>query len=151
MWPNPQETAALVTFTEEILKRKLDFLCSESCFKAINYFNESLIIDKDHSVSTQTQFSVKLRFLPPDTPMYVCVSGGKKCKLFRKFCVLNRWMVPYLPGFYVSLCWTIFPILQVSITCFSRLLTTQNVHKIQKTYWYSPWSTSKSHVTWRKN
>ena len=151
MWPNPQETAALVTFTEEILKSKLDFLCSESCFKAINYFNESLIIDKDHSVSTQTQFSVKLRFLPPDTPMYVCVSGGKKCKLFRKFCVLNRWMVPYLPGFYVSLCWTIFPILQVSITCFSRLLTTQNVHKIQKTYWYSPWSTSKSHVTCRKN
>ena len=27
MWPNPQETADLVTFTEEILKEKLDFLC----------------------------------------------------------------------------------------------------------------------------
>ena len=25
MWPNPQETAALVTFTEEILNGKLDF------------------------------------------------------------------------------------------------------------------------------
>ena len=27
MWPNPQETADLVTFTEEILNRKLHFLC----------------------------------------------------------------------------------------------------------------------------
>ena len=30
MWPNPQETADLVTFTEEILNGKLHFLCSFS-------------------------------------------------------------------------------------------------------------------------
>ena len=29
MWSNPQKTAYLVTFTEEILNGKLDFLCSE--------------------------------------------------------------------------------------------------------------------------
>ena len=28
MWPNPQETADLVTITEEILNRKLHYLCS---------------------------------------------------------------------------------------------------------------------------
>ena len=28
MWPNSQETADLVTFTEEILSGKLHFLCS---------------------------------------------------------------------------------------------------------------------------
>ena len=28
MWPNPQETPDLVTFNEEILNRKLHFLCS---------------------------------------------------------------------------------------------------------------------------
>ena len=28
MWPNPQETADLVTFTEGILNGKLHFLCS---------------------------------------------------------------------------------------------------------------------------
>ena len=28
MWPNPQETAHLVTYTEEILNGKLHFLCS---------------------------------------------------------------------------------------------------------------------------
>ena len=30
MWPNPQETADLVTFTEEILNAKMYFLCSVS-------------------------------------------------------------------------------------------------------------------------
>ena len=29
MWPSPQETADLVTFTEEIRNGKLHFLCSE--------------------------------------------------------------------------------------------------------------------------
>ena len=29
MWPDPQETSDLVTFTEEILNGKLHFLCSE--------------------------------------------------------------------------------------------------------------------------
>ena len=29
MWPNPQETADLVTFTKEILNGKLHFLCSD--------------------------------------------------------------------------------------------------------------------------
>ena len=31
MQPNAQETAALSTFTEEILDRKLHFLCSKTC------------------------------------------------------------------------------------------------------------------------
>ena len=30
MWPNPQETVDLVTFTEEILNGKFHFLCSDS-------------------------------------------------------------------------------------------------------------------------
>ena len=33
MWPNPQETADLVTFTEEILNGKFHFSCSDSCWK----------------------------------------------------------------------------------------------------------------------
>ena len=28
MWPNPKETVDLVTFTEEIIKGKFQFLCS---------------------------------------------------------------------------------------------------------------------------
>ena len=35
MWPNPQETADLVTFAEEILNAKFHFLCSVEfvCFR----------------------------------------------------------------------------------------------------------------------
>ena len=35
MWPNPQFPADLVTFTEEILDGKLDFLCSAG-YKLLN-------------------------------------------------------------------------------------------------------------------
>ena len=38
MWPNPQETADLVTFTEEILNGKLHFLCSASSILALLFF-----------------------------------------------------------------------------------------------------------------
>ena len=38
MWPNPQETADLVTFTEEILNGKLHFLCSDrSCMPVLKF------------------------------------------------------------------------------------------------------------------
>ena len=40
MWPNPQETAGLVTFTEEICNGKLHFLCNDYCYtiKTITYY-----------------------------------------------------------------------------------------------------------------
>ena len=37
MWPNPQEAADLVTFTEEILNGKLHFLCSVGYFKPFHF------------------------------------------------------------------------------------------------------------------
>ena len=36
MWPNPQFSADLVTFTEEILDGKLYFLCNEKFLVAIS-------------------------------------------------------------------------------------------------------------------
>ena len=39
MWPNPQETMDLVTFTEKILNGKLHFLCSVSTMGTfLDYF-----------------------------------------------------------------------------------------------------------------
>ena len=43
MWPNPQETADLVIFNEEILNVKLHFLCSESCTKHENNIRQLAI------------------------------------------------------------------------------------------------------------
>ena len=49
MWPNPQIPADLVTFTEEILNRKLNFLCSNLYSKTftVHYFNfpETLVLN----------------------------------------------------------------------------------------------------------
>ena len=39
MRPNPQETADLVTFTEEIPNRKLHFLCSVSFHEVLKLYN----------------------------------------------------------------------------------------------------------------
>ena len=39
MWPNPQETADLVTFTEEILNGKLHFLCIPPSIRYKDYEN----------------------------------------------------------------------------------------------------------------
>ena len=42
MWPNQQETADLVTFTEEILNGKLNFLCSESTLTKLDILVKDL-------------------------------------------------------------------------------------------------------------
>ena len=48
MWPSLQETADLVTFTEEILKGKLHFLCSVGPIHTImmEFFTKPLTIKK---------------------------------------------------------------------------------------------------------
>ena len=48
--------------------------------------------NRGHSFSTYTKFFEKL--LPPDTHTYVCISEGKKCSFFEKFCVRTKWMTP---------------------------------------------------------
>ena len=48
-----------------------------------------------HVVRTQN-FPKSWHFLPPDTHTYICVSGGKKCYFFGKFCVHNKWMISKL-------------------------------------------------------
>ena len=49
MWPNPKETADLVTFTEEILNGKLHFLCCEIGLKRLT----KNVYDKDMSVANK--------------------------------------------------------------------------------------------------
>ena len=68
MWPNPQETADLVTFTEEVLSGKLHFLCGgnqltfikvteENSFRILQTFSfltfhsAVLFLDKDQRKS----------------------------------------------------------------------------------------------------
>ena len=60
MWPNPSIAADLVTFTEEILNGKLDFLCS-AIYSVNSMFNWTLIfyyvqlaIDKSGCLAMKT-------------------------------------------------------------------------------------------------
>ena len=68
IWPNPQETANLVTFTEEILNGKLHFSCSNCCKLDIHYWSSSKKIMKFHLLYLTDVFhSVMLKnvaFLP---------------------------------------------------------------------------------------
>ena len=62
MWPNPQETADLVTFTEEILTGKLHFLCSDYFHylppKSSDYYSRAKLRQTFHQL---WQNAVKLR------------------------------------------------------------------------------------------
>ena len=46
MWSNPQKTVDMVTFTEEILNWKLNFLCNKSSWKHLQTKQETLILKK---------------------------------------------------------------------------------------------------------
>ena len=60
MWPNPQEFADLVTFTEEIFNEKLDFLWSDRYFLYLTVWAEYMIISWEISVNTATKIIKKL-------------------------------------------------------------------------------------------
>ena len=84
MWPNPQETADLVTSTEEILNWQLHFLCSVLRDREIDLANSLNIYRKldwvrGHPLSPYITFSEKLTSLTPwyaHVPGGLCVSGG---------------------------------------------------------------------------
>ena len=47
MWPNPQKTADVVTFTEEILNGNFHFLCSDSVAVYPLYFRYNIWLTKN--------------------------------------------------------------------------------------------------------
>ena len=57
MWPNPQFPAYVVTFTDEILNRKLHFLCSESYDSTIRSFTFLFLLTTDILNAAHKQIS----------------------------------------------------------------------------------------------
>ena len=70
MWPDRQETADLVTFTEEILNEKLHFLCivhrnntqtlATEVYRMNNNLSQSILSD---TFTKQSYSKVKVRFI----------------------------------------------------------------------------------------
>ena len=66
MWPNPQETAHLVTFTEEILNGKLLFFCAVSLVIPFSYDHGSNASNFDQFIgylNSAFTFAANLLFL----------------------------------------------------------------------------------------
>ena len=84
MWPNPQETADLVTFVEEILNGKLNFCAVISGYHTVKpFYSTHLRFLK--KVSAITKCLLYKRF-------YVIFTGSKFHK-FRVFCPILRKLV----------------------------------------------------------
>ena len=65
MWPNSQETADLVTFTEEILNGKLHFLCSAMNEK-VDWICAEIEKIKQFQTAVESKFTkLKLRYTTP--------------------------------------------------------------------------------------
>ena len=71
MWPNPQETADLVTFTEKILNGKLHFCAVIFCIQTYNFLVHCSCV------------------------MYVICSSFIRIYNFIKFLVLQEYSVPH--------------------------------------------------------
>ena len=59
MWPKPQDTADLITFTEEILNGKLHFLCSATLSEWINIWMEEINCDESKKSYSKVTSSTK--------------------------------------------------------------------------------------------
>ena len=86
MWPNPQETVGLFTFTNKILNGKLHFFCSVNSACLPN--GQEKLFGK-FAWNGQIIFRLFLQIIFNVT----CVLRGKKCLFFGKFCESIEWML----------------------------------------------------------
>ena len=97
---NSYGSLLLTSFTKSSLKHaqqrhitfnilwKLLIKNSEKLQKILSFQKTSELLHLwDHLFSTQAKFSEKR------TCVCVCVSGGKKCQFFGKFCIRTKWMI----------------------------------------------------------
>ena len=85
MWTNPQETVDLVTFTEEILNRKLHFLCSASSI-LICFLKKNLsvsFLEKRKTKLSSDELNINVVFIKTvesyikDDELYSLIDFGK--------------------------------------------------------------------------
>ena len=109
MWPNPQETANLVTFTEEILNVKLYFLCNVfvTIFIIIFYefFSESKLafspFETFHSHLLWCCPSIQIVHVPilHSDMKTLCLSHNLSCVCYYFRIPIILWLSPHLVRF----------------------------------------------------
>ena len=113
MWPNPQFSGDLVTFTEEILNRKLHFLCGVSVFFGIIQMLRNAVFDENltlpHSLVTVRKVSknapslcyVTKSLTPPPLPLLI-ENTGNNLSYISKRCFNSQlmWFYGYFTNGY---------------------------------------------------
>ena len=107
MWPNPQETPDLVTFTEEIRNGNFHFLFSDIhwslCTKvllSVSKFNTSNVFKKIYWISIklietkETQSKLKL---PIKTTVFKIKEKVNRQLALIPFCCVYFWVQPFIP------------------------------------------------------
>ena len=89
MWPNLSEIANLITYTEEILKGKLHFLCSASWMWKLNLITHCTVPVKVFRTQRRIQNPVKhLRW----SFFVKIVNDWKPLTIFPKSSILDGWL-----------------------------------------------------------
>ena len=89
MWPNLSEIANLITYTEEILKGKLHFLCSASWMWKLNLINHCAVPVKVFRTQRRIQNPVKhLRW----SFFVKIVNDWKPLTIFPKSSIVDGWL-----------------------------------------------------------
>ena len=88
-----------------------------------------VLISVDYSFSTFAKVSKKLYFLHPDTGTYVCISGGKNVKFFRKFCGRTKWMIPWEISNIVGVIMLLFDLLLFQNKLRTRIRIKERISK----------------------
>ena len=124
MWPNPQETADLVTFTEEIVNGKLYFLCSVFFIAASDWtqiFAMKLQNNRNNFYSAFVSLSKPFKYVPPNKNMLNVsdTSTRKRQEISLKFKITMLMMSVWC---FCCQLWTYFmPFPCVSITDFEQV------------------------------
>ena len=105
MWPNPQETVYLATFTEEILNGKLHFLCSDMweyshIFYAVNIMKVKKVVklySNNVVLLLQDNFNIEHHLTKKfviDSKKILIWKTEKKDRAVRKICTcVDTWLI----------------------------------------------------------
>ena len=92
MWPNPQKTADLVIFTEEILKEKLHFLCSDIQSMGMNImtrWNAKFLVVRCSETGHESYYTDLIKFNILSLAI-ILQQGGLHYVLRKQYCTAQK-------------------------------------------------------------
>ena len=111
MWPNPQFPADLVTFTEEILNAKLNFLCSVTCLASHKVLPLCLVFLIGSYIVLRLLFNIYVTQPDHFVLLFSMIERSLECQINVPHPLVNVWFFfqpppsstpPYPPSAYLD-------------------------------------------------